>query len=64
MANVSESNTMNFHPGEICTVISEEYFSRKSKGCRVTYQECLQRNISCQYCGVELMDGSITAYHR
>ena len=40
-ANVAKSNTMTFHPGEICTGMSEEEFSRRSKVERSTYQERL-----------------------
>ena len=36
MANVSKSNTMTFHPGAICTGVSDKAFSCRSKGEGVT----------------------------
>ena len=47
MDNVAKSKTMYFHPGEICTGMSEETFSGRSKGEEATYRERLWRRIPC-----------------
>ena len=41
MANPAKSKTMTCQPGEICTWMSEETFSRRNKGDGATYQERL-----------------------
>ena len=59
MNNVAKSKTMTCQPGYIYAGMSEEDFSRRSKGEWGTYRERLRWFIPCPYYGLELTASSM-----
>ena len=62
--NVSKSDTMTFHPGEIRSGMSQEAFIQIRTWEVATHREHLRRRVMCLDCGVEMKNGSLTSHRR
>ena len=63
-ANVATLKTMAYQTGEIILGLSEEAFSRRSKGKGATYREGLRIKMLHLDCRVETTAGSMIDHHR
>ena len=62
--NVPKYKAMMCQPEEIRSGMSEEAVGQGRIGRGEKYKESIRLQISCPYCGVELITGSIMEHHR